>query len=417
MGFALVVALAVTSAVLTVAPSSPVLAGWATAVPAIDDRPIEHLPVDDPPLDDAAAEEAARAISAARERANALADELWSTQSAYDLLLEHELRLTAEIDELEVEVEMLRANVESIAITRFVASGSEGIPLLTDIRAPNERVRADVLVGVVADVGASRLDDFDAVRRELDVARLDLAATQRASRRQQERLEQLRVDAEAEVQRLREVEGQRLEDEAVRRALEARQREAQRELEEAERRRVEDARRVEAETVADQTDVAPESGRRIDPTASAVGGRTGAGGGGSNPSSLFVDAIVCPVVGGSAWGDTWGAPRSGGRRHQGVDMLAPTGTPLVAVVSGSTEHRANRLGGLTVSLVGDNGVRYYYAHLSAYEGPAGRVDQGQVIGYVGETGNATGVPHLHFEIRPGSGVPVNPTPSVRAAGC
>jgi peptidoglycan LD-endopeptidase LytH len=98
-------------------------------------------------------------------------------------------------------------------------------------------------------------------------------------------------------------------------------------------------------------------------------------------------------------------------------MMAPIGTPLVAVVGRHGRAPLNRLGGITVSLVGDNGHRYYYAHLSAYEGPPGRVAQGQVIGYVGDTGNATGVPHLHFEIRPGGGVPVNPTPSVRAAGC
>ncbi|MGH9134911.1 MAG: M23 family metallopeptidase, partial [Ilumatobacteraceae bacterium] len=151
-----------------------------------------------------------------------------------------------------------------------------------------------------------------------------------------------------------------------------------------------------------------------------AGGRTGGGGGGTNPRGSgvgFVDAILCPVAGPSAYGDTWGAPRSGGRRHQGVDMLAPAGTPLQAVVSGTVEHHANTLGGVTMALFGDNGNRYYYAHLSAYEGEAGRVEQAQIIGYVGDSGNARGTPHLHFEIRPNHGVPVNPTPSVRAAGC
>ena len=56
-------------------------------------------------------------------------------------------------------------------------------------------------------------------------------------------------------------------------------------------------------------------------------------------------------------------------------MLAPTGTPLQAVVSGFVEHHATLLGGVTLSLLGDNGNRYYYAHLSAYEGAAGRVEQ------------------------------------------
>jgi murein DD-endopeptidase MepM/ murein hydrolase activator NlpD len=151
------------------------------------------------------------------------------------------------------------------------------------------------------------------------------------------------------------------------------------------------------------------------------GGRTGTGGAGSAPigvlnGDVYIDAIVCPMPG-SAYGDTWGAPRSGGRRHEGVDMLAPMGTPIFAVVSGTVRFSQNRLGGNAVSLVGDNGNRYYYAHLSRYEGSSRRVTQGELIGYNGDTGNATGVPHLHFEVRPGNGLPVNPTPSVRAAGC
>ncbi|NDD96538.1 MAG: M23 family metallopeptidase, partial [Actinobacteria bacterium] len=73
------------------------------------------------------------------------------------------------------------------------------------------------------------------------------------------------------------------------------------------------------------------------------------------------------------------------------------------------------IAGRAVFLRGSNGNNYFYAHLSAFEGGSRYVEQGDIIGYVGDTGNARGTPHLHFEIHPGRGSPVNPYPSVRAA--
>jgi murein DD-endopeptidase MepM/ murein hydrolase activator NlpD len=119
------------------------------------------------------------------------------------------------------------------------------------------------------------------------------------------------------------------------------------------------------------------------------------------------------VQGPHSFVDTWGAPRSGGRRHKGVDMMASTGTPVVAPVSGNVTHRGNSIGGLSFHLYGDDGNYYYGTHLSAY-GNAGYVSAGTVVGYVGDSGNARGIPHLHFEIHPGGGAAVNPTPTVRA---
>ena len=125
---------------------------------------------------------------------------------------------------------------------------------------------------------------------------------------------------------------------------------------------------------------------------------------------------MCPVQGSSSFADTWGASRSGGRSHEGVDLIASAGTPLVAVVSGQAEMRSSSLGGNSVRILGDNGDYYFYAHLSSYAGSSRRVSQGEVIGYVGMTGN-TSVNHLHFEVHPGNGSPVNPYPYVVNAGC
>src|SRR5688500_4233144 len=125
----------------------------------------------------------------------------------------------------------------------------------------------------------------------------------------------------------------------------------------------------------------------------------------------------CPVGGPVQFIDSWGFARSGGRRHQGVDMLAATGTPVVAPVDGVVGHRTNRTGGLSYHLVAGDGTYYYGTHLSAY-GASGLVAAGTVIGYVGDSGNARGTPHLHFEIHPGGEgtAAVNPYP-MAAAWC
>jgi hypothetical protein len=120
---------------------------------------------------------------------------------------------------------------------------------------------------------------------------------------------------------------------------------------------------------------------------------------------------VCPVAGTSSFVDSWGAARSGGRAHKGVDMMAARGTPVVAPVAGVVTHRGNSLGGLSFYLTGVDGNRYYGTHMSGY-GASGSVEAGTVIGYVGDTGNAKGMPHLHFEVHPGGGNPADPYPYV-----
>jgi peptidoglycan LD-endopeptidase LytH len=136
---------------------------------------------------------------------------------------------------------------------------------------------------------------------------------------------------------------------------------------------------------------------------------------GKDYGGAFVSTgIICPVRGAVSFVDSYGAPRHQGP-HEGVDLMAAVGTPDVAVVSGTVDFREGAMSGLGAFLQGDDGNLYYYFHLSAYEGSARRVNQGDVIGYVGNTGDAQyTASHTHFEIHPGGGGPVNPYPSVAA---
>jgi murein DD-endopeptidase MepM/ murein hydrolase activator NlpD len=134
---------------------------------------------------------------------------------------------------------------------------------------------------------------------------------------------------------------------------------------------------------------------------------SGGGGGGSFPPTSSGAVSICPVQGPVSFVDSFGWPRPGGRTHEGIDMISPYGTPVVAVHSGNAVQSPNSLGGNAVILYHAGSSDWtYYAHFSSY-GASGNVAAGQVIGYVGATGD-TGVNHLHFEYHPGGGSAINP---------
>ncbi|MFO7960836.1 MAG: peptidoglycan DD-metalloendopeptidase family protein [Nitriliruptoraceae bacterium] len=118
--------------------------------------------------------------------------------------------------------------------------------------------------------------------------------------------------------------------------------------------------------------------------------------------------------------DSWGFPRSGGRRHKGTDIMGPMGTPVYAFTDGViARHSNSRLSGISLYLRGDDGSTYFYAHLKGYT-PSGavgtRVQAGEQIAFNGDSGNARGgAPHIHFERHPGGGSAVNPYPYLAAA--
>ncbi len=403
---------------------------------------------------DPAAVQAAKEIADARERANQAADDLFATESKLDQLQLQQEALMAEVAGLQQQVDELRQTVEAVAVNRFTRTGTDAVPILTGFESAAEQAEMDVLVDVVHETSADNFDDFDAVSDALADKQQELTDNQAATEATKADLEQRRVDALAEVEHLKEVEDQRLQDEAVRKALEA---------EEAERRRQEEAQEAadaakaaqEAEQqVAQQnsssrpaasadssaasapatpaapapeapssTD-APQSGgdgggdTPAQPSGGTGGGQTGGGGVGGQAGSVATDYAgdgwFCPVAGSVAFGDTWGAARSGGRTHQGVDMIGQRGLPIVAVVDGFVQDKTNELGGNVAWLTGADGNKYYYAHLDGWEA-SGAVTAGTIIGYLGQTGNARfSVAHLHFEIHPGGGAAVNPYPTVRA---
>lgn len=181
-----------------------------------------------------------------------------------------------------------------------------------------------------------------------------------------------------------------------------------------EERRKEEARKAAAAKAAAEAaaarSAAASTPSRGSTSNSTSGGRTGV---------IASGDWVFPVQGPNSFIDSWGFARSGGRSHQGTDIMSPRNTPLVAVTNGVISRARSYesgLGGITIWLKGDDGNSYYYAHLESIAAGISsgtRVKAGQIIGYVGDTGNARGgETHLHFEIRPGGGSPINPYPTL-----
>ena len=364
---------------------------------------------------DPAAVRAAQEIQAARDRANAASQAMFDAESRLDTLELEIVAAEGDLAAVEAQADSMRSSLQQDAQRSFVNSGTS-IPLLIDLDQANAGITADRQASVARGAASVELDDFDAVMKDVRAQRAELEAQQDATTQARAQFEDLKATAEAEVVKLAEVEKQRLADVAVQRELE-RQRQARLAQEAAVAKQLQASNAAAASSSNPSTASAPEpSGSQgsasNSPQAAASPSPAAAPVPPSPPPSNAGSGIVCPVAGPHAFADTWGAPRSGGRTHEGVDMMAPSGTPLVAVESGYAEFKTTRLGGNSVWVNGGSGTRYFYAHLSAWEGSSRNVSQGEVIGYVGATGNTT-ANHLHFEIHPGGGRAVNPYPYVR----
>lgn len=128
---------------------------------------------------------------------------------------------------------------------------------------------------------------------------------------------------------------------------------------------------------------------------------------------------VFPVHAEYSYTNDWGAPRQHTGTHEGTDVYAPTGTPVLAVTDGTLYRVGTRqIPGNRMWLRGSDGDTFFFGHLAAFAHDArngAKVRAGDVIGFVGSTGDAERTPpHLHFEIHPDDGEAVNPYPFLRA---
>jgi peptidoglycan LD-endopeptidase LytH len=173
---------------------------------------------------------------------------------------------------------------------------------------------------------------------------------------------------------------------------------------------LEEAQALEARLV--RLEQRRQAAAKVTPTPTPPPSGSGSGGSGSGGSG---SGSACILERPYSYVDTWGAARSGGHSHQGTDVMAPHGARVFAIVNGVVSRESTSAnGGIQLYLQGDNGVEYFYAHLSGYAVSTGtRVRAGQLVAYNGQTGNARyTAPHVHFEVHLGGG-PVNPYPYLK----
>ena len=327
-------------------------------------------------------EEARAEVAAAQAEANAVAAKVSEAEARYE-------SISARINDLQVTASNLRARVDELqavvrqrAVAAYVHGANGNLGLVMSAGNVVNALRRKQLLDRA---NAANLDDVEA----LNVLREDLA----------------REEAALSDQRAAQIR--------VKQALEDEREVVEEHLTTVSRARDELIARLERERAA----AAAAELARLQAQRAASQVRTDGGGGAgqviTNPGG---GPFQCPLAG-SAYSANYG-PRGSGF-HYGIDMLAPSGVPEVAVKSGTVSYvPMGGAGGNEAYLAADDGNVYYYAHMSAFIGPPRRVAQGEVIGLVGSTGNSS-TPHLHFEVRIGgpNGQRIDPFPSLQAAGC
>lgn len=335
------------------------------------------------------------------------------------LTRERIVALSKSVARLEQDIGTKRVQVKNLVISRYMSGGSLGTE-----RVFTARTFTDLPVQ----------DRYYQLMNARDVALLHgLESAEALQVEQQQLLDDTLIEQEALVAEIgvltEEIIGQLEEADAAYNSIaisyEQQEEEKRRKAEEARIAREEAARRAAEEAARQATSTT---------VAAATTTTTTSGGGDSTtttssptttttqpsaPPPVVTDGKTCPINAATSFSDTWGAPRSGGRTHMGVDMMAARGAPIVAIESGTITRTSNSsLGGISIYLTGNSGNRYYYAHLdSLAEGVHGgmAVSVGDLVGYNGSSGNASySAPHLHFQYAPPGSDWINPYPLVKA---
>jgi murein DD-endopeptidase MepM/ murein hydrolase activator NlpD len=338
-------------------------------------------------------------LAGSQEKANKAAARLAAGQTALAEAEDDVAELNGRVSGTRARLDQLRGEVRQLGVRQYVQGGDPTMWILQADLSHAARSRA--LLRYVTMGRTDALDEYRAASADLTESQ---AALERRLAQQRKAVEGLRADearVTAELEQLAAAQ-QAYEAKAARDRAASEQAAAAREAAE------QDSAVPAPAPVPAPVQVGPVQVRPPAP-AVTVAPPPPAGG----PRVIGSGPWVCPMQGPRAFTNDWGQPRSGGRRHQGTDILSPRGTPIVANVSGTVSPHNSSLGGISYYLRGDDGNTYFGTHLDRSSGASGRVSAGTVIGFNGNSGNARGGPtHLHFEIHPGGGGPVNPYPTV-----
>jgi murein DD-endopeptidase MepM/ murein hydrolase activator NlpD len=371
-------------------------------------------------------------VDRARAERTAAANSLNDLTSRFEIAAADEVtsreriaELARAVAKLELEIADRHVEVDELVRSRYMSGGPEGTERIftaktfKDLPIQNEyylhrdqQIRLDESLEAQVALVAEIIDLRDEILETLENADAEFNAIAAAFQKQEE--ERKRLEEEARLRRLEE-DRQRREAEAAAAAAAAIAATSTT-TSQAPAPTVSSPPTTAASTTteAPTTTASPTTTVESPSTTSGTTSTTAP----PPPPPVVTAGKACPINGATSFSDTWGARRSGGRSHKGVDMMAGRNTPLVAIESGTiTRTSSSSLGGISIYLTGESGSRYYYAHLDHLEsGVRGglKVTVGQQIGFVGSTGNASDwLPHLHFQYAPKGSDWINPYPLVK----